>query len=83
MDGLSSTAGAVRWAGTVTSRVGAARVTGMARIGAGAGCRRAYQARPAMEGVGIDVVKTSQNAGLPFDIPPKNEVVWSGLVLIE
>ena len=51
--------------------------------GPGAGCRRPYQGRPAMEGVGIDVVKTSQNAGLPFDIPPKQEVVWSGLVLIE
>lgn len=51
--------------------------------GPGTGCRRPYQARPAMEGVGIDVVKTSRNAGLPFDIPPKNEVVWSGLVLIE
>lgn len=51
--------------------------------GPGTGCRRPYQARPAMEGVGIDVVKTSRNAGLTFDIPPKNEVVWSGLVLIE
>lgn len=51
--------------------------------GPGAGCRRPYQARPAMEGVGIDVVKTSMNAGLPFDIPPKTEVVWSGLVLID
>jgi predicted metal-binding protein len=51
--------------------------------GPGTGCRRPYQARPAMEGVGIDVVKTSRNAGLAFDIPPKHEVVWSGLVLIE
>ena len=49
----------------------------------GAGCRRPYQARPSMEGVGIDVVKTSINAGLPFDIPPKTEIVWSGLVLID
>ncbi|HXX57845.1 MAG TPA: DUF2284 domain-containing protein [Thermodesulfovibrionales bacterium] len=51
--------------------------------GSGAGCRRPYQARPSMEGVGIDVVKTSINAGLPFDIPPKTEIVWSGLVLID
>jgi predicted metal-binding protein len=51
--------------------------------GPGTGCRRPYQARPAMEGVGIDVVKTSLNAGMAFDIPPKNEVVWSGLVLID
>jgi len=51
--------------------------------GLGAACRRPYQARPSMEGIGIDVVKTSWNAGLSFDIPPKHEVVWSGLVLIE
>ena len=49
----------------------------------GAGCRRPYQARPSMEGVGIDVVKTSISAGLPFDIPPKTEIIWSGLVLVE
>lgn len=51
--------------------------------GSGVACRRPYQARPSMEGVGIDVVKTSVNAGLPFDIPPKTEIVWSGLVLID
>jgi predicted metal-binding protein len=51
--------------------------------GSSAGCRRPYQARPSMEGVGIDVVKTSQRAGLPFDIPPKTEIIWSGLVLID
>lgn len=51
--------------------------------GPGAGCRRPYQARPSMEGVGIDCVKTAENAGLPFDIPPKEEVVWSGLVLVD
>ena len=50
--------------------------------GGESGCRRPYQARPSMEGVGIDVVQTSLNAGLPFDIPPKHEVVWSGLVLL-
>lgn len=51
--------------------------------GSGISCRRPYQARPSMEGVGIDVVKTSIKAGLPFDIPPKTEIVWSGLVLID
>ena len=50
--------------------------------GPGKACRRPYQARPSMEGVGIDVVKTSINAGLPFDIPPKTEIIWSGLVLV-
>ncbi len=49
----------------------------------GKGCRRPYEARPSMEGVGIDVVKTSVKAGLPFDIPPKQEVVWNGLILVD
>jgi predicted metal-binding protein len=47
------------------------------------GCRRPFEARPSMEGVGIDVIRTSIMAGLPFDIPPKTEIVWSGLVLID
>jgi len=46
-------------------------------------CRRPYEARPSMEGVGIDVIKTSMKAGLPFDVPPKHEIVWSGLVLVD
>jgi predicted metal-binding protein len=50
--------------------------------GPGKACRRPFQARPSMEGVGIDVVKTSISAGLPFDIPPKTEIIWSGLVLV-
>jgi predicted metal-binding protein len=36
-----------------------------------------------MEGVGIDVIKTSAAAGLPFELPPKQEIVWSGLILID
>jgi predicted metal-binding protein len=54
-------------------------------VGAGQGkaCRRPYQARPSMEGVGIDVFETSKKAGLPFEIPPVKEIVWSGLILID
>jgi predicted metal-binding protein len=52
-------------------------------VGSLKSCRRPYEARPSMEGVGIDVIKTSQKAGLPFEIPPKKEIVWSGLVLID
>ncbi len=51
--------------------------------GSGEGCRRPYEARPSMEGVGIDVLKTSIDAGLPFEMPPKKEIIWSGLVLVE
>jgi len=49
----------------------------------GQGCRRPFEARPSMEGVGIDVIQTSIRAGLPFDMPPKIEIVWSGLLLID
>jgi predicted metal-binding protein len=52
-------------------------------IGPGGACRRPYQARPSMEGVGIDVIQTSIRAGLPFAIPPVGEIIWSGLVLID
>jgi predicted metal-binding protein len=45
-------------------------------------CRRPFQSRPSMEAVGIDVFKTAENAGLPFDIPAKNKAVWNGLVLV-
>ncbi len=52
-------------------------------VNSGKACRRPYQARPSMEGVGIDVLKTSINAGLPFEMPPKKEIIWSGLVLVD
>ena len=45
-------------------------------------CRHPYQSRPSMEAVGIDVFKTAENAGLPFDFPVKEKVVWNGLVLV-
>lgn len=52
-------------------------------VGSVQGCRRPYEARPSMEGVGIDCIRTSIKAGLPFDMPPKTEIIWSGLVLID
>jgi len=45
-------------------------------------CRNPFRARPSMEAMGIDVFKTAENAGLPFDIPPKDKTVWNGLVLV-
>jgi hypothetical protein len=36
-----------------------------------------------MEGVGIDVIQTCTRAGLPFDVPPKTEIIWSGLILVD
>ncbi len=52
-------------------------------IGSGKACRRPYEARPSMEGVGIDVYRTCINAGLPFAMPPKTEIIWSGLILLD
>ena len=46
-------------------------------------CRHPFQARPAMEGVGIDVVRTSENAGLPIHLSSSENVLWTGLVLLE
>jgi predicted metal-binding protein len=54
-----------------------------AGVGPGKACRRPYEARPSLEGVGIDVIKTAAQAGLPFELPPKEEIVWSGLILID
>jgi predicted metal-binding protein len=45
-------------------------------------CRHPYLARPSMEAVGIDVFATAKNAGLPFEIPAKDNTVWNGLVLV-
>jgi len=45
-------------------------------------CRQPFRARPSMEAVGIDVFKTAENAGLPFEIPVKDKTVWNGLVLV-
>ncbi len=46
-------------------------------------CRHPFIARPSMEAMGIDVYQTAANAGLPFDMPPKETTVWTGLVLVD
>jgi predicted metal-binding protein len=53
------------------------------KAGSGEPCRHPFLARPSMEAMGIDVARTAVNAGLPFDIPPKETAVWNGLVLID
>jgi len=45
-------------------------------------CRQPFRARPSMEAVGIDVFKTAENAGLPFEIPVRDKTVWNGLLLV-
>ena len=46
-------------------------------------CRHPFRARPAMEGVGIDVIETAQRAGLPIHLSSSENVLWTGLVLLE
>ena len=45
-------------------------------------CRHPYLSRPSMEAMGIDVVQTAENAGLPIVFPIKDKAVWNGLVLV-
>jgi predicted metal-binding protein len=46
-------------------------------------CRHPFRARPPMEAMGIDVVKTAENAGLPIHLSSPKDVVWTGLILLE
>lgn len=51
--------------------------------GSGKSCRHPFRSRPAMEAMGIDVFETAKNAGLPFEIPPKDRPVLNGLLLVD
>lgn len=46
-------------------------------------CRFPFRARPAMEGVGVDVFQTTQNAGLAIHLSSSDTVMWTGLILLE
>ena len=45
-------------------------------------CRHPFEARPSMEAMGIDVLKTCDNAGLPLSLSSRERVRWTGLVLL-
>ncbi len=45
-------------------------------------CRHPFRARPPMEAVGIDVIRTALSAGLPIHLSSSKNVVWTGLVLL-
>jgi len=45
-------------------------------------CRHPFRARPPMEAVGIDVIKTAENAGLSIHLSSSKNVVWTGLILL-
>jgi predicted metal-binding protein len=46
-------------------------------------CRHPFEARPAMEAVGIDVVETARSAGVPFEFPARENPVLTGLLLVD
>jgi len=45
-------------------------------------CRVPFKARPSMEAMGIDVIATTEKAGLPVSFPIGDSVTWTGLILI-
>jgi len=46
-------------------------------------CKHPFSARPSMEAMGIDVVRTCRNVGLPLDLSSDKNVRWTGLVLLD
>ena len=46
-------------------------------------CRFPFKARPSMEAMGIDVIKTCSKAGMPIYLSSPRRVRWTGLVLVE
>lgn len=52
-------------------------------VASGKPCRHPFEARPSMEAMGIDVIRTCRNAGLPLSFSSSRKVRWTGLVLID
>lgn len=50
--------------------------------GVGKPCRHPFRARPSMQALGIDVIKTCKNAGMPVSMSSRQKVQWTGLVLL-
>lgn len=46
-------------------------------------CKHPFLARPSMQAMGIDVIKTSRNAGMPVTLSSTAKVRWTGLILLE
>ncbi len=52
-------------------------------VGPTGACKHPLMARPSMEGMGIDVLRTAGKNGLSFDFSSGNRLFWNGLLLIE
>lgn len=46
-------------------------------------CRHPFEARPSMEAMGIDVLRTCGNVGMTVRFSSEDRVRWTGLVLID
>jgi predicted metal-binding protein len=46
-------------------------------------CLHPFEARPSMEAVGIDVIRTCDRAGMPVRLSSKSKIRWTGLVLVD
>ena len=46
-------------------------------------CRRPFEARPSMEAMGIDVIRTCSKVGMPISLSSRKKVRWTGLVLLD
>ena len=46
-------------------------------------CRHPFEARPSMEAMGIDVLKTCERAGLSVSLSSSAKVRWTGIVLLD
>ena len=46
-------------------------------------CRRPFEARPSMEAMGIDVIRTCSKARMPISLSSGKKVQWTGLVLLD
>ncbi len=51
-------------------------------VQSGKPCKHPFEARPSMEAMGIDVIRTCEKAGMPVRLSSKTKVRWTGLVLV-
>ncbi len=45
-------------------------------------CRYPFKARPSMSAMGIDVIATTEKAGMPVAFPVTETVTWTGVILL-
>ena len=52
-------------------------------VESGSGCRHPFEARPSMQSMGIDVIRTCEAAGMPIALSSREKVRWTGLVFLD